>query len=135
MNRRLLLALLTLPTLVGSSFCWLTAIPAQAQSAPSTTGATPGAQQPATPDAKATEPQLCTLSTHSRFNLVCEKTSTLRNSPQTKPVDYATDPQNSPLEFKFTDEESNAAIALFRCDCPACINALRSLRTMSTTAS
>jgi hypothetical protein len=131
MNRRLLLALLTLPTLVGSSFCWLTAIPA-AQAAPATPTRT---QQPAPPDASATEPQLCTLSTHSRFNLVCEKTSTLRNSPQTKPVDYATDPQTSPLEFKFTDEESNAAIALFRCDCPACINALRSLRTMSTTAS
>jgi hypothetical protein len=132
MNRRFLLALLTLPTLVGSSFCWLTAMPAaHAQSAQSSTAP----QKVSEPDINATEPQLCTLSNHSRFNLVCEKTSKLRNSPQTKPIDYATDPQNSPLEFKFTDEESDAAIALFNCDCPTCINALRSLRTMSSTAS
>jgi hypothetical protein len=127
MNRRLLLTLLTLPSLVGSSFCWLTAMPAHAQSAP--------VQKIAVPDLNATEPQLCTLSTHSRFKLVCEKRSKLETSPQTKPVDYATDYQTSPLEFKFSDEESNAAIALFGCDCPACINSLRGLRTMSTTAS
>ncbi len=137
MNRRLLLALLTLPTLVGSSFCWLTAMPAHAQSAqaqsPQASSTAP--QKVSEPDINATEPQICTLSGHSRFNLVCEKTSKLRNSPQTKPIDYATDPQTSPLEFKFTDEESDAAIALFNCDCPTCLNALRSLRTMSTTPS
>jgi hypothetical protein len=31
-------------------------------------------------------------------------------------------------ELKFTDEESDKAIALFGCDCPSCINALRQLR-------
>jgi hypothetical protein len=129
MNRRLLLTLLTLPSLVGSSFCWLTAMPAHGQAAPATQ------QNVSVPDLNATEPQLCTLSSHSRFKLVCEKRSKLVASPQTKPVDYATDYQTSPLEFKFTDEESNAAIALFGCDCPACINSLRGLRTMSTTAS
>jgi hypothetical protein len=133
MNRRLLLTLLTLPSLVGSSFCWLTAMPAQAQSAPTTEQK--NSQNVSVPDLNATEPQLCTLSSHSRFKLVCEKRSKLEVSPQTKPVDYATDYQTSPLEFKFTDEESNAAIALFGCDCPACINSLRGLRTMSTTAS
>jgi hypothetical protein len=29
---------------------------------------------------------------------------------------------------EFTEEESDAAIAKFGCDCPACINSLRQLR-------
>jgi hypothetical protein len=70
------------------------------------------------------------MSRHSRFNLVCEKVSTLRNGPKVKPVDYATDHLTSPAEFKFSEEESNAAIALFGCDCPLFINSLRTLRTM-----
>jgi hypothetical protein len=133
MNRRLLLTLLTIPSLVGSSFCWLTAMPAHGQSASVTAPVVE--QKVSDPDPNATEPQICTLSNHSRFNLVCEKRSKLVVSPQTKPVDQATDYQTSPFEFQFTDEESNAAIALFGCDCPSCLNSLRSLRTMSTTAS
>ncbi len=133
MNRRLLLTLLTLPSLVGSSLCWLTAMPAQAQSAPVTEQKT--VQNISVPDLSATEPQLCILSNHSRFNLVCEKRSKLEASPQTNPFDYATDYQTSPLEFKFSAEESDAAIALFGCDCPTCINSLRGLRTMSSPAS
>lgn len=32
------------------------------------------------------------------------------------------------IEYPMTEEESNAAIALYGCDCPACVNALRQLR-------
>ncbi|PZV18459.1 MAG: hypothetical protein DCF22_01690 [Leptolyngbya sp.] len=32
--------------------------------------------------------------------------------------------------FDLTDEESDAAIALFGCDCPACTRSLRQLRSM-----
>lgn len=35
-----------------------------------------------------------------------------------------------PLTFELTDEESNASVALFGCDCPACIRSLRQLRNM-----
>lgn len=35
----------------------------------------------------------------------------------------------------FTIEESDAAVALFGCDCPPCINALRQLRTQAFTQS
>ena len=120
---RLLLNLLALPTLVGSSFCWLTAMPAHSieQSVE---------QNVAVPDRNAAEAQLCVMSRHSRFNLVCEKVSTLKNAPKVKPVDYATDHLTSPAEFNFSEEESNASIALFGCDCPLCINSLRTLRTM-----
>lgn len=121
---RLLLNLLALPTLVGSSFCWLTAMPAHSIEQKSIE------QNVSVPDSKATEGQICVMSRHSRFNLVCEKVSTLRNAPKVKPVDYATDHLTSPAEFNFSEEESNASIALFGCDCPLCINSLRTLRTM-----
>jgi hypothetical protein len=121
---RLLLNLLALPTLVGSSFCWLTAMPAQSIEKTSVE------QNIAVPDRNATEAQVCVMSRHSRFNLVCEKVSILKNAPKVKPVDYATDHLTSPAEFNFSEEESNASIALFGCDCPLCINSLRTLRTM-----
>ena len=121
---RLLLNLLALPTLVGSSFCWLTAMPAQSVEQTSID------QNVAVPDSNATEAQVCVMSRHSRFNLVCEKVSTLKNAPKVRPVDYATDHLTSPAEFNFSEEESNASIALFGCDCPLCINSLRTLRTM-----
>ncbi len=31
-------------------------------------------------------------------------------------------------ELQFTDEESDASVVLFGCDCPACLNALRQIR-------
>lgn len=121
---RLLLNLLALPTLVGSSFCWLAAMPAHSIEEKSIE------QNVSVPDSKATEAQICVMSRHSRFNLVCEKVSRLKSAPKVKPVDYATDHLTSPAEFNFSEEESNASIALFGCDCPLCINSLRTLRTM-----
>lgn len=35
---------------------------------------------------------------------------------------------NEVPELEFTDEESDASVALFGCDCPACLNALRQIR-------
>ncbi len=31
-------------------------------------------------------------------------------------------------ELEFTEEESDASVTLFGCDCPSCINALRQIR-------
>lgn len=121
---RLFLNFLALPTLVGGALCWLAAMPSGAFE-----------QKVSVPDPNATEPQVCVMSRHSRFNLVCEKVSKLKDSPQVMPIDYATDPQDNPAEFKFSEEESNAAIALFGCDCPLCLNSLRTLRTMPQSAS
>lgn len=35
-----------------------------------------------------------------------------------------------PDSFEMTIEESDASVALFGCDCPACVRSLRQLRTM-----
>ncbi len=117
---RLLLGLASSSGLIGSALCWLMAMPAMASIE----------QKVSEPMKDVQEAQVCVMSTHSRFNLVCERVSKLKNEPQVKPVDLATDPFSSPVAFEFSNDESNAAIALFGCDCPACINALRSLRTM-----
>jgi hypothetical protein len=36
------------------------------------------------------------------------------------------------LVADFSEEESNASVVLFGCDCPVCINALRQLRSLSS---
>jgi hypothetical protein len=39
--------------------------------------------------------------------------------------------KNPDAFVNFNEEESDGAIALFGCDCPACIRSLRQLRTMA----
>ena len=65
-----------------------------------------------------------TCSPNSRFNnLTCVRqtnnSSSLINIPQGSDEDY-------PM-FELTEAESDAAVALYGCDCPVCINALRQL--------
>lgn len=132
----LLLKLAATSTLLGASLCWLLAMPAHGTNINSTNS---NAQSIATvvqkvsdPMLDITEAQVCVMSTHSRFNLVCERSSQLTNQTAIgQPIDQATDPDQSPSEFVFSAEESNAALALFGCDCPTCLNALRSLRLMA----
>ena len=69
-----------------------------------------------------------TCSTNSRFNnLTCVRqtndsnSSSLINIPQGSDEDY-------PM-YEFTEAESDAAAALYGCDCPVCINALRQLQS------
>ena len=69
-----------------------------------------------------------TCSTNFRFNnLTCvrqtnnQNSSPLINIPQGSDEDY-------PM-YEFTEAESDAAIALYGCDCPVCINALRQLQS------
>jgi hypothetical protein len=38
------------------------------------------------------------------------------------------------LGIDFTDEESNAAIAMFGCDCPACIRSIKQIRAFTGAA-
>jgi hypothetical protein len=119
--KRLLLALVSTSGLVSSALCWLVAMPATASVV----------QKVSEPILDTQEAQVCIMSNHSRFNLVCERVSQLKDQSQAKPIDLATDPFSSPIVVEFTADESNAAIALFGCDCALCINSLRSLRTMA----
>lgn len=48
------------------------------------------------------------------------------------PSETEISPDTFPLTLDFTIEESDAAVALFGCDCPACIRSLRTLRNMTS---
>jgi hypothetical protein len=84
----------------------------------------------------------CAKNPHSATsNLVCVRVSktvasssgrTTATSSSSSVVEF-TAPQaqqdpNEPGEFKFTEEESDAAVAMFGCDCPSCLNAVRQMR-------
>jgi hypothetical protein len=117
---KLLFSFISTASIVGSSLCWLLAMPAGAVE-----------QRVSEPSLETQEEQVCVFSTHSRFNLVCERVSNLKDKSSAQPLDLATDPFSSPEWVEFTVEESDASLALFGCDCPTCINALRSMRTWS----
>jgi hypothetical protein len=76
------------------------------------------------------EDKFC-VNAHAR--LVCVKSSQLAsNTPKSTLIARAQAEAKNPDAFvNFNDEESDGAIALFGCDCPACIRSLRQLRTMA----
>ncbi len=71
------------------------------------------------------------VNAHAR--LVCVKSSQLAsNTPKSTLIAKAQAEARNPDTFvNFNDEESDGAIALFGCDCPACIRSLRQLRIMA----
>ncbi len=72
------------------------------------------------------ETQVCLENPHSKFNLVCSRAAGPGvNQEVAKTRTTVVDP-NAILEF--TEEESDTAMQLFGCDCPLCLNALRSMR-------
>ncbi len=81
-------------------------------------------------DKSGTEAKFC-VNAHAR--LVCVKSSQLAsNTPKSSLIAKAQAEAKNPDTFvNFNDEESDGAIALFGCDCPACIRSLRQLRIMA----
>jgi hypothetical protein len=71
------------------------------------------------------------VNTHAR--LVCVKSSQLAsNTPKSTLIARSEAQAKNPDAFiNFNDEESDAAAAMFGCDCPACIRSLRQLRIMA----
>ena len=72
------------------------------------------------------------VNAHAR--LVCVKSSQLAssNTPNSTLIAKAQAEAKNPDAFiNFSDEERDGAIAVFGCDCPACIRSLRTLRTMA----
>lgn len=69
-----------------------------------------------------------------RFNLEVQRTNCVSCSVNTTNVDSTAIPNdrlNSPSEtpmLDFTEEESDAAVKRFGCDCIACVNAIRQMR-------
>ena len=116
MNKKLIFTLLSSPTVFASFISLVTVInPASA----------------AQPQAQTQGEQTCVKNPHGGYNLVCTRVS---QAPKVKrPITVAkADPVQSVaddiIEIQFTDEESDSAIALFGCDCPSCLNALRAMR-------
>ncbi|MEH2192768.1 MAG: hypothetical protein V7K98_09015 [Nostoc sp.] len=73
----------------------------------------------------------CITNPHGGNNFVCIRDSE-RKKPYTSSARSATivtsvSDQNVAM-LNFTDEESDAAIKTFGCDCPLCVNSLRQLR-------
>jgi hypothetical protein len=71
------------------------------------------------------------INAHAR--LVCVKSSQLAsNTPKSTLIARAQAEAKNPDAFiNFSDEESDGAVAIFGCDCPACIRSLRQLRIMA----
>lgn len=79
---------------------------------------------------KSEDGKFC-LEAHAR--LICVKPSQVAGkTPRAELIARAEAEAKNPDTFiNFTDEESDGAIALFGCDCPACIRSLRQLRIMA----
>jgi hypothetical protein len=72
------------------------------------------------------------VSAHQK--LVCVRASELKSDRTIKPelLAKANATASDPDGFvNFSDEESDGAIKLFGCDCPACIRSLRQLRMLA----
>jgi hypothetical protein len=111
---RFLLTLLVSPTLFGSLMS-LSAIAQNAQNI----GETPG---------KSADAPTCARSPHTQ-RLTCMRLpgkTAAANSKQT--IGWQPRDAQPVAMMDFTEEESDAAVALFGCDCPVCMNSLRQLR-------
>ena len=110
---RLLLTLLVSPTLFGSVMS-LSAI------------ATP-AQIGETPSQSVDAPK-CVRSPHTQ-RLSCVRLPVKTPAANSQPkISWQRPADEQVAMLDFSEEESDAAVAMFGCDCPVCINSLRQLR-------
>jgi len=74
--------------------------------------------------------QACVHSPHGSYPtpLICIRRTNTVASKSTALVASSQVATNDPAKLEFSEDESNAAIKLFGCDCPACVSALRNLR-------
>ncbi|WP_071599864.1 hypothetical protein [Mastigocladopsis repens] len=72
----------------------------------------------------------CITSPHAVNSMVCIRNSQSKPASSSTPASTVTTGKTAQniASLEFTEEESDAAIQLFGCDCPACINSLRQLR-------
>ncbi|KAB8319599.1 hypothetical protein SD81_012295 [Tolypothrix campylonemoides VB511288] len=83
----------------------------------------------------ATNNLSCTSSPHKATpRLTCSR---VNNTSGSSVVEFAApqgDQNKAAGELEFTDEESEAAIAKYGCDCVACINGIRQMRGLEPVA-
>lgn len=119
MNRRILLTFLTLPTLVSASF-WTLVGPAHAEGTSTIVIGT---------DATASEAQNCKA---PQDVLPTTNRSKPQNALQAQTIGSDTNLLDPIAELKFTDAESDAAVAKFGCDCPRHIRAIQAMARQSS---
>lgn len=79
------------------------------------------------PQPANTEDRLTCIRNKHKVGLVCARASVLAQIPQYQPEIEPPSSDGVPM-LEFNDQESDMAIALFGCDCPACINSLRNMQ-------
>lgn len=124
--KRFLLALLSSPALLGSALCYLTVLPPT---------------HAIEAEAQISKDLVCDRANdHLQQQFVCRRINQVTGKTSKEVIDLTkqkptyTEVQarpDNPDMLDFTDEESDASIALFGCDCLVCINALRQLRSIS----
>jgi len=111
--KRFLLLFLSAPTVLSTILPFVTSTPALA-------GTT-----------AVTADKFC-VTAHAR--LVCVKSSQLASNTPARATLIAraqAEAENPDAFVNFSNEESDAAAAMFGCDCPACIRSLRQIRIMA----
>ena len=119
MNKKLKLALLASPTIFTSLMSMVGVVnPAHA----------------ASPVIRMKDGQACIRHPHVSYNkFVCirgTQTNQVAGTPASK-VNSAQASDKNIAMLDFTEAESNKAIAVFGCDCPYCMNALRALQNQA----
>jgi len=116
MNHKLLLALAAISTLTGSMLMLLLTEISHATEA--------------SLEANFSELAICSVPVEpkNQSDIGIQSDTTIAAIPTATPTD-------DDLMMDFTIEESDAAVALFGCDCPPCINALRQLRNQTLSQS
>ncbi|MGI8503073.1 MAG: hypothetical protein ACR2LR_18355 [Hassallia sp.] len=111
MNRKLILSLLSSPTIFASMMSIIGVVnPAHA----------------AQPVLRMKDGQACVRHPHAGYkNFVCTRVSQTTPPPKVSSVQQS---DKNIAMLQFSEAESDQAIALFGCDCPYCVNVLRSLK-------
>lgn len=107
---KIILSLLSMPVLM-SSIASMTVMTNQAQAIE--------------PEAKSAENRLSCIRNKHKVGLVCARASVLAQIP-TEQNEVEFSQEDAPM-LEFSDQESDMAVTLFGCDCPACINSLRQM--------
>jgi hypothetical protein len=117
MNKKLILSLLSSPTIFASLMSVLGIVnPAHAVQ----------------PVLRLKDGTACVLHPHAGYkNFVCMRNTQTNQMSRSTPASGVNTAQSSDQNIamlNFSEEESNQAIALFGCDCPYCVNVLRTLQ-------
>ncbi|ARV60673.1 hypothetical protein BZZ01_20480 [Nostocales cyanobacterium HT-58-2] len=120
MNRKFVLTLLSSPVLFAS----MLSLAMMTQPARANQTVNPAANSPS-----------CVRSPHQATpRLVCTRVNKTAASSVVEFAAPPADPNQVNGELEFTDEESETAIAMYGCDCVACINAIRQMRGLAPLA-